>query len=87
MEMRGLPDTKDAIECIFAHSPSAAIRILRTGKVATDAGDNGAINIWYDDNGKLRGARCVHLMQVELKTFRTQALATKWYRSALKKIR
>lgn len=87
MELRELPDTDAAIECEFASSPSRALRVLRTGKAATDAGDRGAINLWYDDSGKLRGTRYVHWMQVELKTFRTQTLAAKWYKSALKKIR
>lgn len=86
MNLKGLPNTKDPIECEFAHSASAALRVLRTGKAPTDAGNRGAINLWYDDDGKLRGTRCVHLMQVELKTFRTQTAAAKWYRSALKKI-
>lgn len=86
-ELRGLQDTKGDVECVFAHSPSTAIRVVRTGKAATDAGDNGAISLWYDDNGKLRGTRCVHFMEVELKTFATQAKAAKWYKGALKKIR
>jgi len=86
MEVRGLPDTKDAVECVFARSASAALRVVRIGKAATDAGDRGAIDLWYDDNGDLRGTRCVHLAQVELKKFRTQAQAAKWYRGVLKKI-
>lgn len=86
MELRGLPNTKGVVEYEFASSASAALRVLRKGKAASDGQRNGAINLWRDDDGKLRGSRCVHFMEVELKTFRTQSQAAKWYRRALKKI-
>jgi hypothetical protein len=86
MYMRDLPDTPGSLDCAFAFSASAAIKVIRTGKVATDAGDQGAISLWYDGKNKLRGSRCVHMAQIELKTFKNQAQAAKWYRQALKKI-
>ena len=87
MELKGLDNTAAAIDYEFAKSSSTAIRLLRAGKAAVDGGEHGAISLWYDDDRKLRGSRCVRWNEVELKTFRTQALAMKWYRGALKKIR
>jgi hypothetical protein len=37
----------------FVENRTAALRVARTGKAATSAGDNGAINIWRDRRGQL----------------------------------
>lgn len=86
MELRGLPNTAGAIEAVFANSATAALRIIRDGKGATMAADNGSVSLWRDDDGKLRGTRCFYMRDMESLTFKNASLAATWYRRALKKI-
>ena len=86
MELRGLPNTAGAIECVFAESATAALRVIRDGKAASMAGDRGSMNLWRDDNNQLRGDRCFYMRQMELRTFRNASDAAKWYRRTLKKV-
>lgn len=41
----------------FFRSITRALFLLSRDKCATTAGDNGAINIWVDDDGRYRGCR------------------------------
>lgn len=46
--------TTKETECEWFSKPMQLKRILDSGKAATTAGDNGAINIWKDDEGFIR---------------------------------
>lgn len=48
----------------FARSRTAVVRIIRTGKTATTAGENGALNVWRDRSHVLHAA--VYRRRVEL---------------------
>lgn len=39
----------------FVGTPAAAIRALKDNRVASLAGDRGAVTVWRDDAGNLRG--------------------------------
>ena len=55
-ELRGLPGTDGKPrEAIFVRSMSGVRKALARAGAATAAGDNGAINIWQDDEGQYRG--------------------------------
>lgn len=70
----------------FADTPTAALRMIRSGSIATMAGDHGAINAYRDDDGTLRANRFIHCREVESRTFRSTLALQKWYRDALVKI-
>lgn len=46
---------KKKIDGKFVASPAAAIRALTDNRVASLAGDRGAVTVWRDDAGNLRG--------------------------------
>lgn len=80
MRLVGLPDTKGVIEADGVSSFAAVLRALRAGHAATTAGDDGAINIWRDDNGKLRGEVMRFMITQDSQTFNNQALIAPWFR-------
>ena len=86
--LAGLPGTDGRkIECEFVGSVTAALFALSKGKPATLAADNGAINVWRDDAGCLRGERHFHKSVRESKRFYSKRELGVWLRGALKKIR
>ena len=60
--------------------------ILNSGKAATDAAANGAINIWKDDSEAIRGESMRNLKVLDSKIFNSMADCEKWYRKWVKKI-
>lgn len=70
----------------FAPSVTAALQLIRSGSVATMAGDHGAINAYRCDNGTLRAQRCFYMRTCEDRTFRNLRTLARWYRCALAKI-
>lgn len=52
--LSGLPGTSEDKEATIVQSVSGVLRALASGKTPTAAGDNGAINVWVDDEGKFR---------------------------------
>lgn len=52
-----LPGTQSPKEYESCSSATGAIKALRKGLAATASGDRGAINLWRDDTGQLRGER------------------------------
>jgi len=86
--LKGLPGTDGReIEGEFVGSVSAALRVLSKGKPAIFAAENGSINIWRDDSGRLRGERHFYKLVRESKRFYSQAALAVWLKSAIKKIR
>lgn len=55
MTLKGLKGTTIIdMECEFFKKTSQIKKILESGKAATTANTNGAINIWKDDEGFIR---------------------------------
>lgn len=53
--LTGLSGTDgEARECVFVRSISATLKVLRSRLSAVAAGDNGAFNVWRDDDGNYR---------------------------------
>ena len=58
MEFVELPDREGSIQLSgFFHSVTEGLRLLKKDSAATAAAENGAINLWIDDNKKYRGER------------------------------
>lgn len=74
------------IEAVFIDKPSDITAILVAGKGATTAGDNGAINIWRDDEGYIRCQAMQWLKTVETKRYFTILGAEKWAAKWIQKI-
>jgi hypothetical protein len=54
------------------------LKALQKLKAACMADDNGALNIWIDDNGDYRGERCVRCTTAEAVCFRTKKQLADW---------
>ena len=85
-ELRGLPDTAGTKECEFFNSVSRARAILRKGLAATSAGDDGAINVWKDDNGKWQCEAMRYMVTQDSQTCDRVKDIEPWVRTWLKKI-
>ena len=83
---RGLPNTKGERECLFFGSFTQAMRIIRSGYIATTAGDNGAMNAWRDDDGVLRAYFCRRMITIEDRTFKTVKEFRGWMKIWLPKL-
>lgn len=81
-----LPNTKDPKECEFFRSVTKALAIIRRGLAATAAGGAGAINVWRDDSGQLRGELFVRQSLVESAVFGTVVSARRFIAQWLLKI-
>ncbi len=75
------------MEAVFIKKPSDIRKILRAGKGATTADDNGAINIWRDDEGMIRCDAMAYMRSLEKKKYKTLTEAEKWVAKWLNKIR
>lgn len=53
--------------------------VLNNGMACTDAGSNGAINIWKDDENKIRCEAMKYMSSVELKIYDKISDAKRWY--------
>lgn len=85
--LSGLPNTTGNQDCEIVRSIAGAFKALRRGVAASAAGDNGAINLWYDDDGDLRGERFCFMITQDSQTFQNQKEAGTWFKEALRKIR
>lgn len=61
--------------------------ILSLGLCATDAGDNGAINVWEDDKGVIRCEAMRHFSVLDKKNFHNVRKSFAWVRKWMRKIR
>ena len=84
--LSGLPNTEADQNCEIVCSVRAAFDALRRGFAASAAGDNGAINFWYDDDGDLRGERQRFRVVQDSQTFASQKEARAWLKQALAQI-
>jgi len=66
------------INCLFIQIGSEIEVILRNSLAATSAGDNGALNVWKDDDGFIRCESMRYCRSIEEKIFKTIQPAIKW---------
>jgi hypothetical protein len=62
MQLKNLKNKKDPVDFDeFFDDSKKGLEVLNRCGAATAASDNGAINIWIDDDDLLRGNRCVFM--------------------------
>jgi len=83
---RGLTDTRGDRDAVFVLSAAGISSTIKAGKYATAADSNGAIGVWIDDKGQIRGEAMRHLRTIDSQTFKTIKAAKEWYVAWLKKI-
>jgi hypothetical protein len=78
-QLRNLPGIEAKhVDAEFFFSSDKVEGILNDGLAATTAGDNGAINVWKDDNGYIRCEIMRYCKLVETKRFRKMVNALNW---------
>lgn len=75
------------IKCIFIDKGIDIEVILNDGFAATTADDNGAINVYKDDNGNIRCEIMRYMITLQEKTFENIEDAIKWVDEWLPKIK
>lgn len=73
--------------CEFFSTPEEMELILKNGVAATTAGDNGAINVYRDDEGAIRCEAMRHLSSIDKKIYQDIEGAKAWSKKWLKKIK
>jgi hypothetical protein len=82
----GLENTAKTRECKMFQSPTACLDILRQGFAATTANDNGALNVWIDNDGKYRAEAQRYYSLLDSQIYSTQRQLKRWLKRWLKKI-
>lgn len=85
--LKDLPGKPGETKAVFFKQSRAAITAIKNGFAATTAGDNGAINVWIDDKGKLRAERMVYCSTKDSFKKSTVAELEQWIKAALKLIK
>ena len=73
------------LEGPMARSVSGIMAELRTNRICSAAGNNGAVTVWKDDDGAWRCAFCRHRMTVGEATVGTKAQVREWLREWMPK--
>ena len=87
MEMKGMKGVAGSRAAAFCKTASDARRALEAGKVAAAAEDYGAVIVWRDDSGTLRGDRQKFRHSEEECEFSSMTKALKWFTAACKQIK
>jgi len=66
------------LEGAFVKSAAGAVRGLAKTRVASLAGDRGAVTVWRDDAGKLRGEHSVFLVTRDSIVAKSMAELRRW---------
>lgn len=86
--LKGLPGVKrNEIDAYYINHTSDIEPILESGSACTAAGGNGAINVWKDDVGIIRGELMRHCTSVEERIFTGYAEAEKCVGNWLERIK
>ena len=86
-QLEGLPGVKrDKIYAYWFKDINDIEATLELGYACTSAGNNGAINVWKDDTGMIRGELMRHLVVVEKRTFVSYAEVEKCVSDWLERI-
>ncbi len=65
----------------------AANSALKKYRIISASGDNGAVNIYKDDDCKWRAVRFRYLSEQDAQTYKTKTEALAWLKTALLKIK
>lgn len=74
------------IDCIFIDKGADIESVLGDGLAATTAGDNGAMNVYKDNDGNIRCEIMRYMRTIEEKVFTTTEQAVEWVDEWLPKI-
>lgn len=86
-QLERLPGVKRRIIDAYCINNTSDIEpILELGYACTSAGDNGAINVWKDDAGIIRGKLMKYCVTVENRTFASYVEAEKCVSDWLERI-
>ena len=70
--------TETERDCLFIEKASEIEVVLRNGYAASSADDNGAINIWVDDEGKYRCVSMRWCVTQESRIYKKISSAINW---------
>lgn len=83
----GLPGVrKKMIEGVYSRTPGGFIAALEKHRVVSAAGDDGAVTVYRDDKGRLRGMFCRYMSILASETFPTKAACRRWLAEFLPKM-
>lgn len=71
--------SEETIECEFTDKSSEIKAILDRGLAVTTGHDNGAINIWKDDNGNIRCEAMRHCQSLDKQIFKKMTDVRTWF--------
>ena len=82
-----LPGVADGeLEGGFASSSTGLLRALKTDRLATVAGEHGAVIVWIDDAGTYRCEFCRDDLTLEEQVFDAKAQVREWLSAWLPKL-
>lgn len=80
-ELLGLPGVKRrAVVAQTARNRTSVLRLLRTNRAVTAAGDCGALNVWRDDDGSVRAEFYRHMVAQDSVQCLTYDALRRWLR-------
>ncbi len=88
--LTGLPNTSRDIEALFFKRPSdIEVIVVQNNYAAVTAKNNGAINIWVNDNDEIQCEVQCHFVTIESATFKKSDVLNlkKWAKLWLMKIK
>lgn len=86
-QLDGLPEVKRRkVDAYSINNTSDIESTIELGYACTSAGDNGAINVWKDDAGIIRGELMRYCVTVEKRTFTSYAEVEKCVSDWLERI-
>lgn len=86
-QLKGLPGVKRSkVDAYCINNTSDIESTLELGYACTAAGDNGAINVWKDDAGIIRGELMKYCVTVEERTFASYVEVEKYVSDWLERI-
>ncbi len=86
-QLKKLPGVKKyKVDAYWINDTSDIEPTLELGYACTSSGNNGAINVWKDDTGMIRGELMRHLIVVEKRTFVSYAEVEKCVSDWLERI-
>lgn len=78
---------KKELPCEFFSTPLQMKKIIAKGMAATSASRNGALNVWQDDKGVLRGSYHQFCQELESNVFESMDDLLAWTKKYLRKIK
>lgn len=84
--LTSLPGTKEDKEVHFIDIPRRAVKFLLKGCAVTAVGENGAINVWSDDEGQYRCCSMRYYQTQDNKIFDDIQNIIPWLKIWLEKI-